>query len=123
MTAFARGGELCSQLSIIAKAEPHCGNTDKQGIGKKCKNCSAIGVDPTITIHEREDSANLLNLVRHELGLSGRLTAAVRCPHLGEGELASDGDGIASPDGAHPPVMTHSKQSPRKAGPARQPVA
>ena len=35
MTAFARGGELCSQLSIIAKAEPHCGNTDKQGIGKK----------------------------------------------------------------------------------------
>jgi len=81
MTAFARGGELCSQLSIIAKAEPHCGNTDKQGIGKKCKNCSAIGVDPTITIHEREDSANLLNLVRHELGLSGRLTAAVRRRH------------------------------------------
>lgn len=29
-----------------------------------------IGFDPAFTIHDREDSADLLNLVRHELGLS-----------------------------------------------------
>ena len=31
---------------------------------------SSIGLDPAFTIHDREDSADLLNLVRHELGLS-----------------------------------------------------
>jgi ATP-dependent DNA helicase UvrD/PcrA len=30
-----------------------------------------IGLDPAFTIHDREDSADLMNLVRHELGLSG----------------------------------------------------
>ncbi|MCA1527293.1 hypothetical protein, partial [Bradyrhizobium yuanmingense] len=29
-----------------------------------------IGVDPAFTIHDREDSADLMNLVRHERGLS-----------------------------------------------------
>src|SRR5712671_1486954 len=29
-----------------------------------------IGVDPGFTIHDREDSADLMNLVRHQLGLS-----------------------------------------------------
>lgn len=29
-----------------------------------------IGVDPRFTIHDREDSGDLINLVRHELGLS-----------------------------------------------------
>jgi len=29
-----------------------------------------IGLDPTFTIHDREDSADLLNLLRHELGFS-----------------------------------------------------
>jgi len=29
-----------------------------------------IGLDPNFTIHDREDSADLLNLVRHELGFS-----------------------------------------------------
>ncbi|MGE5157212.1 MAG: ATP-dependent helicase [Gemmatimonas sp.] len=29
-----------------------------------------IGLDPAFTIHDREDSADLINLVRHELGLS-----------------------------------------------------
>ena len=31
----------------------------------------AIGLDPAFTIHDREDSADLMNLVRHECGLSG----------------------------------------------------
>ena len=29
-----------------------------------------IGIDPAFTIHDREDSADLMNLVRHERGLS-----------------------------------------------------
>ncbi len=32
----------------------------------------AVGLDPCFTIHDREDSADLMNLVRHELGLSGK---------------------------------------------------
>jgi DNA helicase-2/ATP-dependent DNA helicase PcrA len=30
----------------------------------------SIGLDPGFTVHDREDSADLINLVRHELGLS-----------------------------------------------------
>ncbi|WP_400765497.1 ATP-dependent helicase [Methylosinus sporium] len=30
----------------------------------------AIGLDPAFTIHDREDSADLMNLIRHELGFS-----------------------------------------------------
>jgi len=29
-----------------------------------------IGIDPAFTIHDREDSADLMSLVRHDLGLS-----------------------------------------------------
>ncbi len=32
----------------------------------------SIGLDPGFTIHDREDSADLMNLVRHELGLSSQ---------------------------------------------------
>ena len=36
-----------------------------------CANTrAAIGLDPAFTIHDREDSADLMNLVRHERGLS-----------------------------------------------------
>jgi DNA helicase-2/ATP-dependent DNA helicase PcrA len=41
-----------------------------------------IGLDPAFTIHDREDSADLLNLVRHELGLSatdGRFPTKATC--------------------------------------------
>ncbi len=31
---------------------------------------ASIGLDPSFTIHDREDSADLLNLVRHDLGFS-----------------------------------------------------
>ncbi len=42
------------------------------GIGARLlrEYASQIGVDPAFTIHDREDSADLINLVRHELGLS-----------------------------------------------------
>jgi DNA helicase-2/ATP-dependent DNA helicase PcrA len=42
------------------------------GIGARLlrEYASTIGLDPAFTIHDREDSADLLNLVRHERGLS-----------------------------------------------------
>src|SRR5947208_205764 len=33
-------------------------------------NAEQRGLDPAFTIHDREDSADLMNLVRHQLGLS-----------------------------------------------------
>jgi ATP-dependent DNA helicase UvrD/PcrA len=42
------------------------------GIGARLLRSYAnqIGLDPAFTIHDREDSADLMNLVRHELGFS-----------------------------------------------------
>jgi DNA helicase-2/ATP-dependent DNA helicase PcrA len=44
------------------------------GVGAKLLRDYAgrIGLDPGFTIHDREDSADLLNLVRHELGFSAK---------------------------------------------------
>jgi DNA helicase-2/ATP-dependent DNA helicase PcrA len=42
------------------------------GIGARLlrEYADQIGVDPAFTIHDREDSSDLMNLVRHDLGLS-----------------------------------------------------
>jgi DNA helicase-2/ATP-dependent DNA helicase PcrA len=42
------------------------------GIGARLlrDHAEQIGLDPGFTIHDREDSADLMNLVRHQLGLS-----------------------------------------------------
>jgi DNA helicase-2/ATP-dependent DNA helicase PcrA len=42
------------------------------GIGARLlrEQAEAIGLDPAFTIHDREDAADLMNLVRHQLGLS-----------------------------------------------------
>ncbi|HTN64180.1 MAG TPA: ATP-dependent helicase [Devosia sp.] len=42
------------------------------GIGARLlrEHAVDIGLDPAFTIHDREDSADLMNLVRHELGLT-----------------------------------------------------
>src|ERR1700721_2745154 len=42
------------------------------GIGARLlrEYAEQIGLDPAFTIHDREDSADLINLARHELGLS-----------------------------------------------------
>jgi DNA helicase II / ATP-dependent DNA helicase PcrA len=42
------------------------------GIGARLLRlyCDQIGLDSNFTIHDREDSADLMNLVRHDLGLS-----------------------------------------------------
>ena len=44
------------------------------GVGARLlRECAGrIGLDPAFTIHDREDSADLMNLVRHELGLSAK---------------------------------------------------
>ncbi|MDE2377226.1 ATP-dependent helicase [Bradyrhizobium sp.] len=54
------------------------------GIGARLlrEYAERIGVDPAFTIHDREDSADLMNLVRHECGLSkteGRFPAKGTC--------------------------------------------
>ena len=42
------------------------------GIGARLlrDHAEQIGLNPAFTIHDREDSADLMNLVRHELGFS-----------------------------------------------------
>src|SRR6202043_1658410 len=42
------------------------------GIGARLlrEYADQIGVNPAFTIHDREDSADLMNVVRHELGFS-----------------------------------------------------
>jgi superfamily I DNA/RNA helicase len=42
------------------------------GIGARLlrEYADQIGIDPAFTTHDREDSADLVNLVRHELGFS-----------------------------------------------------
>ena len=49
------------------------------GIGARLlrEYAEMIGLEPRFTIHDREDSADLMNLVRHELGFS-QLSAASR---------------------------------------------
>jgi DNA helicase-2/ATP-dependent DNA helicase PcrA len=54
------------------------------GIGARLlrEHAAAIGLDPAFTIHDRGDSADLMNLVRHELGLSrteARFPAKATC--------------------------------------------
>lgn len=52
------------------------------GIGARLlrEHATQIGLDPAFTIHDREDSADLMNLVRHELKFS---EAATRFPTKG----------------------------------------
>lgn len=44
------------------------------GVGARLlrEYATRIGLDPAFTIHDREDSADLMNLVRHEIGLSAK---------------------------------------------------
>jgi len=64
------GETLGTGADAMASALPWAGTF--HGIGARILRELAprIGLDPDFTIHDREDSADLLNLVRHELGLS-----------------------------------------------------
>src|SRR3982751_5750580 len=64
------GEVLGRDASVIADALAWAGTF--HGIGARLLRDYAltIGLDPAFTIHDREDSADLMNLVRHELGFS-----------------------------------------------------
>ncbi|MFK0690547.1 ATP-dependent helicase [Mesorhizobium sp. IMUNJ 23033] len=64
------GEVLGRDASVITDALTWAGTF--HGIGARLLRDYAleIGLDPAFTIHDREDSADLMNLARHELGLS-----------------------------------------------------
>lgn len=59
-------GDAAAALSALTWAGTY------HGIGARLLRDYAheIGIDPGFTIHDREDSADLINLIRHELGFS-----------------------------------------------------
>ena len=61
---------LGAKASVMTDALSWAGTF--HGIGARLlrEYAGQIGVDPAFTIHDREDSADLMNLVRHDLGLS-----------------------------------------------------
>ncbi len=69
-----RAERICAEASkngaILAGALAWAGTF--HGIGARLlrDHAGTIGLDPSFTIHDREDSADLMNLVRHGLGLS-----------------------------------------------------
>lgn len=70
-----RAGRICAQVlgsnaSIMTEALTWAGTFHAIGARLLRDYAPQIGIDPSFTIHDREDSADLMNLVRHELGLS-----------------------------------------------------
>jgi DNA helicase II / ATP-dependent DNA helicase PcrA len=59
-----------SSASIMADALIWAGTFHSIGARLLREYADQIGIDPAFTIHDREDSADLVNLVRHELGFS-----------------------------------------------------
>ncbi len=64
-------GQVLGKSSGVLTDALHWSGTF-HGIGARLlrEHATEIGIDPAFTIHDREDSADLMNLVRHELGLS-----------------------------------------------------
>jgi DNA helicase-2/ATP-dependent DNA helicase PcrA len=56
----------------LTAALPWAGTFHSVGARLLREYAATIGLDPTFTLHDREDSADLMNLVRHELGLSAK---------------------------------------------------
>src|SRR5271156_1358742 len=66
---------ICSQVlganaGIMTDALTWAGTFHSIGARLLREYGEQVGIDPAFTIHDREDSADLMNLVRHELGLS-----------------------------------------------------
>ncbi|HEY0329539.1 MAG TPA: ATP-dependent helicase [Rhodopseudomonas sp.] len=59
-----------TQAGVVSDALTWAGTF--HGIGARLlrEHAEQLGLDPAFTIHDREDSADLINLVRHELGFS-----------------------------------------------------
>src|SRR6201996_1740353 len=70
-----RAGRICSQVlgtngDVMTEALTWAGTFHAIGARLLREYAEQIGIDPAFTIHDREDSADLINLARHELGLS-----------------------------------------------------
>ncbi len=70
-----RAERICAQAlgdkaGILAEGMPWAGTFHAIGAKLLRDYAVQIGLDPAFTIHDREDSADLMNLVRHELGFS-----------------------------------------------------
>ena len=64
------GDVLGERASILAGGLSWSGTFHSVGARLLREHALEIGLDPAFTIHDREDSADLMNLVRHERGLS-----------------------------------------------------
>ena len=63
-------GQVSPRHAQLASAGfPWAGTFHSVGARLLREYAGRIGIDPAFTIHEREDSADLINLARHELGL------------------------------------------------------
>jgi DNA helicase-2/ATP-dependent DNA helicase PcrA len=78
---------LGDKAGILAEGITWAGTFQATGAKLLRDYAVQIGLDPAFTIHDREDSADLMNLVRHELGFSktrrafrrrGRLCKSIR---------------------------------------------
>lgn len=70
-----RAGRICSRVfganaETMTDALIWSGTFHAIGARLLREYAEQIGIDPAFTIHDREDSADLINLVRHELGFS-----------------------------------------------------
>ena len=68
-----RAGRICAQApgsSADMMTDPLTWAGTFHAIGARLQREYAEQIDPAFTIHDREDSADLMNLVRHELGFS-----------------------------------------------------
>jgi DNA helicase-2/ATP-dependent DNA helicase PcrA len=61
---------MCGSAGAMAQALTWAGTFHAIGARLLREYASEIGLNPSFTIHDREDSADLMNLVRHGLGLS-----------------------------------------------------
>jgi DNA helicase II / ATP-dependent DNA helicase PcrA len=61
-----------SFASTLTSTLPWAGTFHAIGARLLRDYAAQIGVDPAFTIHDREDSADLMNLVRHDLGFSAK---------------------------------------------------
>ncbi len=61
---------LGERADVLADALTWAGTFHSMGARLLREQALNIGLDPDFTIHDREDSADLLNLARHDLGLS-----------------------------------------------------
>lgn len=66
-------GQLSARHArLLAGGFPWAGTFHSVGARLLREYAGRIGLDPAFTIHDREDSADLMNLARHELGYSAK---------------------------------------------------